>query len=95
MELKPLFIHLKWIDALRCCTCFLRYANSDDVEPPPASATNPDLDPLLACALSLLVSKLCVSERVVSLVKVNLSFLAKRKLRTSISFVAFAEILSR
>ena len=95
MEHKPPFIHLKQISALRCCTWLLRAATSHDVEPPFATPTDPDVEPLLACVFAPLVSRAFISARVEELVLFNLWLVATSWLRTSHLFVAAAEILSR
>ena len=90
VEQKPPFIHLKWIVALRLRTCLLRDGTSDDMEPPPTANTNPDVDPPLSCAFTLLVSRVFIYTRVVELVEVNLYLLAMIRLMTYFSFVAAA-----
>ena len=72
MQQKPPFIHLKQISALNCCTCLLRDATSDDVEPPPDAATKPGVNPTLMCLFALLVRRVFILVRVVVLVEVNL-----------------------
>ena len=94
VEHKTPFTHLKRIASKNCWYCLLRSETSDDVEPPPAAATNPDFYPPPACAFALLASRVFIYDRVAALVVVNRSLLSTRRLRTSLSLVATAERLS-